>query len=232
MSNIQIQSTVTGATGLASRTLLAGTGQAVALGDGGEIRTVNAFASDAQAAALGSACYAFATIGGVAATQAVPTTGACTSLFNGNGAGTGIAFLVKWAGAIVYTGSATLTNAAFQLVIRNDVPAQNTAITTSTIVTQADGRNYSGLGVVKQNVTLAAISASNNTGWIPAGTSVINAGTASLGSWYGVAVAASLNGQFIVRPQGMFSLAVIGGVASSNLSFVGGFVWEEVKLAI
>ena len=231
MSNVQIQGTNTGSTAPAGRAVASGT-NTLALADGNEVRVVNAMAQDGQIAALGGTCYAFATTTGVVATQTLPTTAACTSLFNGNGAGTGVAFLVKWAGAVVYTGSATLTTAQFSLLVRNDVPGQNTAITTSVIVTQADGRNYSGLGVVKQGVTLAAISASNNTGWLPIGTPSISLASASLGSWYGTQVSATLNGQFVVRPQGMFSIAVLGGVASSNLSFIGGFVWEEVKLAI
>ena len=231
MSNVQIQGTQLGATSPTGRTIAGGTGT-LSLADGNEARTVNSFALDGQQAALGGTCYAFATTLGVAATQTFPTTGAITSLYNGNGAGSGVCFLVKWAGAIVYTGSATQGPSAYQLIIRNDVPNANAAITTSTIVTQTDGRNYSGSAVVKQNVTLAAISASNNTGWIPAGDQSVWGATASLGSFYGLRVAASLNGEFVVRPLGMFSLAVVGGVASSNLSFIGGFVWQEIKLAV
>ncbi len=231
MSNITAQGVVLGATSPTGRSLTSAT-QSIALGDGNEVRTINSFAQDGQQAALGGTCYGFATTIGVAASQVFPTTAACTSLYNGNGAGTGVCFLVKWAGAIVYTGSATLTTANFSLLVRNDVPGQNTAVTTSTIVTQTDGRNYSGLAVVKQNVTLAAISSSNNTGWIPAGASSVSLASASLGSWYGITVNAALNGQFVVRPLGMFSIAVTGGVASSNLSFIGGFIWDEIKLAV
>lgn len=216
----------------AARTFISADNQQLIYGDGGELIVNAGLPPETELARTGAGAYAFATTTGVAATQTIPTTAACTTLFNNNGNGSGICYVVAACGATVYTGSATQGPSAYSLLVRNDVPGQNSMVTAaSTIVSATDGRLYGGVGVAKQNVTLSAISAANNTAWIPAGSSQIWGATASLGSFYGLSLWAETYGRWIVRPQGVFSLSVLGGVAASNLSFVGGFIWYEVKFS-
>lgn len=194
---------------------------------GGELIVTQGLPPEAELARTGAGAYSAPNTIGVAATQAIPTTAAMTTLFNNSST---LSYIVAACGAVVYTGSATQGPSTYSLMVRNDVPGANTMVTAANAIVQGtDGRLYGGQGVVKQNVTLAAISAANNTAWLPVGVSQQLGATASLGSFYGLQVFAETYGRFIVRPGGCFSLAVLGGVAASNLSFTGFLTWYECQ---
>lgn len=204
----------------------------IVVGDGGELIVNAGLPPEAELARTGAGVAAFCTTVGTAATQTIPTTAAGTTLFNNNAIGSGIHYVIAAVGATVYTGSATQGPSAYSLFVRNDVPAANTMVLTAsgtqTAFNCTNGNTYAGVAAVKQGVTLAAISSTNNTCWIPAQAGLVWGATASLGSFYGLTLWAECFGRWIVKPQGVFSQAIIGGVAASNLSFVGGFVWYEV----
>lgn len=175
--------------------------------DGGELVVAQGLPPEAELARkgllLGTVCAT-----GAVGCVALPTTAAALSLYNAN---TGTRCLVISAvGVTAYTGSVSASN--FTTICRNDVPGQNTAIAATNIIFGCDGRNYSGGATAKDSVTLAAISASNNVGWIPVGQSVL-AGSPSL---YGTATYADVYGKFIVRPGGVFSVNTLYYTATSG----------------
>lgn len=196
--------------------------------EGGEVYMAQRLPPETALAQTGAGLFTTSVISGYTATQAMPTTSAMLSLYNGNATG-GKSLIIASVGALVYTGANS--NGSFALLARNDVPGANTAITTTNIISASDGRLYTGGAVSKSLVTLGAISASNNTAWVPVGASLV-VQSASTGSFYGGMMYAECYGRWIVRPGGMFSLSVVGGIASGAVSFVGSMFAYEAQLSL
>lgn len=192
---------------------------------GGEAIVAQGLPPETELARQGIGFYTAPTISGLAASAGYPTTAAMLSLYNGNSTKS---LVIAAAGALCYTGANAIGN--YSLIIRNDVPGANTAATGGNIIQGMDGRMYSGQAVSKSLVTLAAIGAANNTAWIPAGNTTVVTPSASTGSFYGTNLYTECYGRWIVRPGGMFSIAVVG--QPTTVSFTGYAKFYELTLPL
>lgn len=176
------------------------------LADGGELLIVQGLPPEAELARLG---LGFVVVGsGVTPVAAIPTTAAHLSLYNGN---TDKSLIIAAVGGLETTSTAAAGQ--FAMLVRNDVPTANANPAGTLIISGTNGANYGGAANAKASVTLAAIAAPNNVVWIPAGASVVR--TAATG----VATCAhhECYGRWIVRPQGLFSLATLAQTAAGTV---------------
>lgn len=196
---------VLGALRSAGRSLVTAAQQQFAYNDCGELITANAIPTDAELARTGKLWYCIGTA--VTNVVAIPTTAAHLSLYN---AGTN-ALVIHAVGSIGIVTSAAVGQ--ISVLVRNDVPAFNANPAGALIIAGTSGNAYSGGANAKASVTLGAIGAGNNVAWMPAGTSATSQAT-SIGS----VAHAELQGRWIVKPTGLFSLATIAYAASGTSS--------------
>lgn len=173
---------------------------------GGEQIIVQGLPPEAELARQGCGWYTIGTA--VAPVAAVPTTAAHLSLYNGD---TVKSLVIAAVGG--FTAASMAVAGQITMMVRNDVPGVNAAITTSLIVAGLSGKQYSGKVVSKASQTLAAIGAGNNVAWMPPGPSASAVTTTTIG----VCAHAECFGRWIVPPGGFFSLATLAQTAAGTV---------------
>lgn len=139
---------------------------------------------------------------------AIPTTAAHLSLYNGSVNNKSLVIVSVGS----YCAASMAVAGQITLVARNDVPGANVNPLGVLIIGATDGRQYSGQSNAKASVTLAAIGAGNNVGWMPVAASAPAITTTTIGA----TVHAEVQGRWIVRPGGLFSLATIAQTAAGT----------------
>jgi hypothetical protein len=173
---------------------------------GGELLVVQGLPPEAELARQG---VGWATIGtAVAPVAAIPTTAAHFSLYNGDPTKS---LIIAAVGGFSTTSMAVAGQ--ISMLVRNDVPGFNAAISSSLIITGLSGKLYGGKAVAKASQTLGAIGASNNVAWMPVGMSASAITTTTIG----VVAHAECYGRWIVQPGGYFSVATIAQTAAGTV---------------
>ncbi len=140
---------------------------------------------------------------------AIPTTAALLSLYNGEVAKS---LLIIAVGALETTSEAAAGQNS--ILARNDVPLFNANPAGALLIFGTSGKQYGGKANAKASVTLGAIGANNQVGWVPVG------GHASRVTTTGVGVNAHVEmyGRWIVQPGGLFSISVIAQTAVAGVT--------------
>jgi len=168
---------------------------------------------------LGEAFYAIQGTGVVALDDALPTTVAGTTIWNGNGAN-GKSLIVTHAGAICTTSAGAATSWKFFI--------EPSIVTSAAVLTTADtgvcrsfltGLTYPGGALLSKTVTVT------DNGWINVGDAT---GAEIVTGTIGQTVGGKLPVPFIVRPG--YYLATATVAVNATMAGKGWFIFYEVQL--
>ena len=190
------------ARGIARAIMGEGSDKSVFVSSGGELITCQGLPPETELSRQGAGFYTIGTA--VTAVAAIPTTAAHLSLYNGN---TQKSLIIAAVGTFAATTAVAATN--ITLLARTDVPYFNVNPAGALIIAGLDGRMYSGSANAKASVTLGAIGAGNNTAWMPVGPSLTTTSTTTVA----IGTYADVQGRWVVRPGGLFSLATVAATA-------------------
>jgi hypothetical protein len=150
--------------------------------------------------------------------NAVPTTTAGVSLWNGEGAG-GKSYVID--SIVLFNGVTQALATNFQMMVMINVgavatPSGGTAITPKGFT----GKPYGGLAKVGSGTTVV------NDVWVGFGSSLVVQNTANFGATLDVPV----NGLYIVKPNGAFSIAGLVANTPVATSVQLGIRWHEINV--
>ena len=185
----------------------------------GELVVAEGFPVGTEHVRLGEAFYAIQGTGVVALDDAVPTTTAGTTIWNGNGVG-GKSLIVIGAGAICTTSAAAATS--WKLFIEPSIVSSAAVLTTAdtgSCRSYLSGQTYAGGALLSKTVTVT------DNGWMPVGAAT---GAEIITGTIGQVVGGMLPIPFIVKPG--YYLATATVAVNATMAGKGFFIFYEVQL--
>lgn len=156
----------------------------------------------------------------VAPVVALPTTTAQLSLYNGEGDG-GRSYVIDSLIGVVVASAGAATGVGFAAMLnKGKVATPTNELSPATAAWGQSGHRYGGAAIVDLAATVV------DDGWHPVGNAVVGPA-----SQIAMPFEVQVYGSYIVRPGGMFSMAVLANTVTT-ITVKMGVKWHEVQLDI